>query len=164
MCGYSHVHSRLAGSGFHLPSDAQTALILWAGKNSVLHLKYISAPSVVFWYASMKPFPGRVASLQLTEKIGWSYRKSSDLFKITYNQEKISHCCRVPKPGNFLCMYTAPVYKRPSSCSSVQGVSNLVHMLCTNWALAWAHVYISKQFQSLGTPTVTNYWNWHCWI
>ena len=28
-------------------------------------------------------------------------------------------------------------------------------MLCTNWTLAWAHVYISKQFPSLGTPSVT---------
>ena len=45
----------------------------------------------------------------------------------------------------------------PSSTSSfsVQGVSKLEHTLCTNWALAWAHVYISKQFSSLGTPTST---------
>ena len=50
----------------------------------------------------------------------------------------------------------APVYKKwPSSSSSVQVVSKLVHMLCTNWALAWAHVYISKQFPSLGTLSVT---------
>ena len=38
-------------------------------------------------------------------------------------------------------MYTPPVYKEcPSSSSSVQGVSKLVNMLCTNWALAWARV------------------------
>ena len=37
----------------------------------------------------------------------------------------------------------------------VQGVSKLVHMLCTNWALALAHVYISKQFPCLGTLTST---------
>ena len=50
----------------------------------------------------------------------------------------------------------APVYKKwPSSSSSVQVVSKLVHMLCTNWALAWARVYISKQFPSLGTLSVT---------
>ena len=42
-----------------------------------------------------------------------------------------------------------------TSSSSVQGVSKLEHTLCTNWALAWAHVYISKQFSSLGTPTST---------
>ena len=48
------------------------------------------------------------------------------------------------------------MYKKwPSSSSSVQVVSKLVHMLCTNWALAWAHVYISKQFPSLGTLSVT---------
>ena len=48
------------------------------------------------------------------------------------------------------------MYKKwPSSNSSVQVVSKLVHMLCTNWALAWAHVYISKQFPSLGTLSVT---------
>ena len=35
--------------------------------------------------------------------------------------------------------------------SSVQGVFKLVHMLCTSWALAWAHVH----FQGLGTPTST---------
>ena len=53
-------------------------------------------------------------------------------------------------------IYTAPVYKGwPSSSFSVQGVSKFVHMLCTNWTLAWAHVYISKQFPSLGTPTFT---------
>ena len=51
----------------------------------------------------------------------------------------------------------APVYKKwPSSSSSVQVMSKLVHMLCTNWALAWAlSVYISKQFPSLGTLSVT---------
>ena len=43
----------------------------------------------------------------------------------------------------------------PSSSSSVQAMSKLVHMLCTNWALVWAHMYISKQFPSLGTPSVT---------
>ena len=61
-------------------------------------------------------------------------------------------CTHVPKQCP--SMYT--VYKEcPSSSSSVQGVSKLVHMLCTNLALAWAHVYISKQFPSLGTPTST---------
>ena len=62
------------------------------------------------------------------------------------------HMC----PSQCPSMYTPPVYKKwPSSSSSVQGVSKLVHMLCTNWALAWAHVYISKQFPSLGIPTST---------
>ena len=59
-------------------------------------------------------------------------------------------------PSLCASMYTAPVYKGwPSSSSSVQGVSKFVHMLCTNWTQAWAHVYISKQFPSLGTPTST---------
>ena len=32
----------------------------------------------------------------------------------------------------------------------------LVHWKCIHaWARAWAHVYISKQFPSLGTPTFT---------
>ena len=32
----------------------------------------------------------------------------------------------------------------------------LVHWSCIHaWAQAWAHVYISKQFPSLGTPTFT---------
>ena len=62
------------------------------------------------------------------------------------------HMC----PSLCASMYTAPVYKGwPSSSFSVQGVSKFVHMLCTNWTLAWAHVYISKQFPSLGTPTST---------
>ena len=56
------------------------------------------------------------------------------------------HMC----PSLCASMYTAPVYKGwPSSSFSVQGVSKFVHMLCTNWTLAWAHVYISKQFPSL---------------
>ena len=59
------------------------------------------------------------------------------------------HMC----PSQCPSMYTPPVYKEwPSSSSSVQGVAKLVHMLCTNWALAWAHVYICNQFPSLGTP------------
>ena len=42
-----------------------------------------------------------------------------------------------------------------SSSTSVHGVPKLVHRKCTDWALAWAHVYISKQFPSLGTLSVT---------
>ena len=35
---------------------------------------------------------------------------------------------------------TSVVYKEcPSSCSSVQGVSKLAHMLCTNWACICVH-------------------------
>ena len=49
------------------------------------------------------------------------------------------------------CPSSSSSVKWPSSSSSVQVVSKLIHMLCTNWALAWAHVYISKQFPSLGT-------------
>ena len=45
---YSHVHVRLAGSGVHVPLDAQVAVILVDGTNIGLHLKNISAPSVVF--------------------------------------------------------------------------------------------------------------------
>ena len=45
---YSHVHARPAGSGVHIPLDVQVAVILPAGTNTGLHLKNISAPSVVF--------------------------------------------------------------------------------------------------------------------
>ena len=46
-------------------------------------------------------------------------------------------------PSLCASMYTSPVYKGwPSSTSSVQGVSKFVHMLCTNWTLAWAHVHL----------------------
>ena len=45
---YSHVHVRLPGSGVHNALDAQIAVILPAGTNPGLHLKNISAPSVVF--------------------------------------------------------------------------------------------------------------------
>ena len=44
----SHVHIRLAGSGVHMPLDTQVAVILVDGTNIRLHLKNISAPSVVF--------------------------------------------------------------------------------------------------------------------
>ena len=65
---YSHVHVRLAGSGVQIPLDAQVAVILPAGTNPGLHLKNISAPSVVFSYGSMEPLPGTVESLQLTRE------------------------------------------------------------------------------------------------
>ena len=45
---YSHVHVRLVGLGVHIPLDAQVAVILVDGVNLELHLKNISAPSVVF--------------------------------------------------------------------------------------------------------------------
>jgi len=48
MGGYSHVHTSVAGSGFHLPSAPHIAVILILGTNPELHLKNISAPSVVF--------------------------------------------------------------------------------------------------------------------
>ena len=68
MGGYSHVHTSVAGSGFHIPSAPHIAVILLLGTNPELHLKNISAPSVVFWYDSMKPLPGTVGSLQLTDE------------------------------------------------------------------------------------------------
>ena len=71
---YSHVHVRLAGSGVHISLDAQVAVILVDGTNIELHLKNISAPSVVLWYGSMEPFVGGVGSLQLTGG-GWIWNK-----------------------------------------------------------------------------------------
>ena len=48
----------------------------------------------------------------------------------------------VPKPVPNLC----------TAC--VQAWTLLVHWRCIHaWALAWAHVYISKQFPRFGTPT-----------
>ena len=105
---------------------------------------------------------------QFSLRVGVSdYTCRPMIAKLLYNT--CIHCCKCWSAqawkllGNVhmcpsLCtsMYTAPVYKGwPSSSSSVQGVSKFVHMLCTNWTLAWAHVYISKQFPSLGTPTST---------
>ena len=66
-----HMHTRVAGSGFHLPSDAHTALIFLAGTNPGLHLKNISAPSSMFWYGSITPFSGTVGSLQLAVVRRW---------------------------------------------------------------------------------------------
>ena len=65
----------MAGSGFHLASAPQIAIIAVLGTNCELHLKDISAPSVVFWYGPMKPFLGVPGSLQLTE--GRRGKKSS---------------------------------------------------------------------------------------
>ena len=56
-----HMH---AIAGFHLPSAPHTALVLLAGINPGLHLKNISAPWNVFWYASMEPFLGTGGSPQ----------------------------------------------------------------------------------------------------
>ena len=44
---YSHVHVRLAGLGVHNPLDSQVVVILVDGANIELHMKKISAPSVV---------------------------------------------------------------------------------------------------------------------
>ena len=62
----SPVHTRVAGSGFHLPSAPHTVLILPAGTNIELHMKNISAPSSVSWYGSMEPLPGVTGCPQLT--------------------------------------------------------------------------------------------------
>ena len=61
------MHTKVAGSGLHLPSAPHTAVLFPAGINSGLHLKNISAPSVVFWYASMEPLSGVMGLPQLTE-------------------------------------------------------------------------------------------------
>ena len=45
---YSHVHVRFPGSGVHIPLDVQVAVILVDGTNIGLHMKNITAPSVVF--------------------------------------------------------------------------------------------------------------------
>ena len=52
----SHVHTRVAGSGFHLPSASHTAFVNPSGTNPGSHPKNITAPSVLF----MKPFIGTV--------------------------------------------------------------------------------------------------------
>ena len=64
----SLVHTRVAGSGFHLPFALHTPLIFPAGTNPGLHLKNISVPSSVSWYASMEPLPGITGCPQLTGK------------------------------------------------------------------------------------------------
>ena len=72
----------------------------------------------------------------------------------------------VPKLGNCLEMYTCPspcpicaqhVYKLGHSLyTGATAWPPLVHWSCIHaCAQAWAHVYISKQFPSLGTPTFT---------
>ena len=63
---FLHVHTVAAGLGFHLPFDAQTAVILPAGTSPELHLKNATAPSVVLWYESIESFLGLVGSPQLT--------------------------------------------------------------------------------------------------
>ena len=59
------------GSGFHLPSAPHLVIVVVLRTNPELHLKGISAPSVVFWYGSTEPFPGVAGSLQFT---GWRRR------------------------------------------------------------------------------------------
>ena len=73
-----HVHTSVAGSGFHLPSTPHTALIVPAGTNPGLHLKNISAPSSMFWNGSITPFPGTIGSLQLAEEEGEVKQKWSN--------------------------------------------------------------------------------------
>ena len=80
------------------------------------------------------------------------------------------HCCgswSIPKLGNCLEMYTcaqASAQFVHSMCTSLNTPCTLElllgHFLYTGGvyilgALTWAHVYISKQFPSLGTPTFT---------
>ena len=47
MYALLHVHTRVAGLGFHLPSASHTAVTFSAGTNLGLHMNDISAPSVV---------------------------------------------------------------------------------------------------------------------
>ena len=69
----------------------------------------------------------------------------------------------VPKLGNCLKMYmwwpncAHHVYKlKHSLYTGATAWPFLVHWSCIHaWELAWAHVYTSKQFPSLGTPTLT---------
>ena len=63
------VHTRVVGLGFHLPSTPHTAVILPAGTNPGLHLKYISDPSSVFRYASTEPLSGVIGCPQVTEVV-----------------------------------------------------------------------------------------------
>ena len=61
------LHKSAAGSGFHLPFAPHIAVMFPAGTNPGLHLKTISAPSSVFWYAPMEPLSGLMGLPQLTE-------------------------------------------------------------------------------------------------
>ena len=76
------------------------------------------------------------------------------------------HCCRsqsaqvwkllgnVPKPVPNLrtaCVQAWTLLAHWSSAWPLLGHWRCIHA----WALAWAHVYISKQFPSLNTPTFT---------
>ena len=98
----SPVHTRVAGSGFHLPSAVHIALILSVGTNPGLHLKNISAPSVVFTNASMEPFPGTLGSLQLTvgrncDTQGATWPPlSAGLVKFTYGWNGLHHSTAAP--------------------------------------------------------------------
>ena len=89
---YSQVHTRVAGSGLHLWSAPHTAVILLVGTNPGLHLKCISAPSVVFWYGSMEPSIGGVGSLQLT---GGREMESKENYPVIYNPRY----CRITTVG-----------------------------------------------------------------
>ena len=66
------MHARSAGSGVHIPLDAQVAVILFDGTNIELQPNNISAPSAVFEYGSIEPSIGGVGSLQLAVEGGRS--------------------------------------------------------------------------------------------
>ena len=70
---------------------------------------------------------------------------------------KLGNCLEMYTcPRQFPSMYTPPVYKEwPTRSSSVREVSKLVHMLCTNWALAWARVH----FQAVSKLGHSNFYS-----
>ena len=86
----SHVHIRPAGSGVHIPLDAQVAVILVDGKNIELQPNKITAPSVVLWLRSIEPFLGGVGSPQLTGE------------RQKFNEWYITLCCVLNIPYNNL--------------------------------------------------------------
>ena len=64
-----HMHKKVAGSGFHIPFDAQIDVMFPAGTYDVLQLKNISEPCCVPWEISRdwtEPFSGREGAPQPT--------------------------------------------------------------------------------------------------
>ena len=66
-----HMHTKVVGSGFHIPFDAHVDSMFPAGKYDILQLKDIWEPSPVLWEISRdwtEPFSGREGTPQPTGK------------------------------------------------------------------------------------------------
>ena len=81
-----HMHTKVAGSGFHIPFDAHIDVMFPAGTYDVLQLKNISEPCCVPWELSSdwtEPFSGWEGAPQPTGEGEYTWSRNWHLATVT---------------------------------------------------------------------------------